>query len=209
MSTTQYGLWRHMFVQQRAFERALAAGAKTLAALHEDLVRTPSSAQLRLLAPDDPKLTGLAYRTHLPLYSLKAAAGYFGGGESVEPEGWIDATSAGRLDDQMFVAQVVGRSMEPEIFDGEYCVFRRDPQGSREGKIVLVQHHEVSDPETAGSYTVKRYHSEKTADGEGGWRHIRITLSPENREFKPIVLTPADEEEVRVRAEFLVVLGRS
>jgi len=31
---------------------------------------------------------GEAFKTLLPLYTLKAAAGYFGSGEAVEPEGW-------------------------------------------------------------------------------------------------------------------------
>jgi len=140
---------------------------------------------------------------------LKAAAGYFGAGQAVEPDGWIDATSDGKFDDRMFVAQVVGRSMEHEIYDGEYCVFRANPEGSREGKIVLAQYHGLADPETGGSYTVKRYHSQKVSAEEGGWRHTLVTLSPENPEFKPIVLTPESEDDVRVVAELVGILGRN
>ena len=33
--------------------------------------------------------------------------------------GWNDATSVGRLDEGMFVARAKGRSMEPEIHDGD------------------------------------------------------------------------------------------
>lgn len=56
-------------------------------------------------------------------------------------------------------------------------------------------------------YTVKRYESEKTRDGDS-WRHARITLRPVNPEFKPIVLTGADEGQVQVIAECIDVLRR-
>ena len=141
--------------------------------------------------------------------SLKAAAGYFGSGEAVEPEAWVDADSIGRLDEQMFVARAVGRSMEPKIRDGDYCVFRGKPEGSRQGKIVLVQYRGPADPETGGAYTVKRYSSRIVAEPEGAWRHAEITLSPLNPDFKPIALTPESEGDVQVVAEWIGVLGRA
>jgi SOS-response transcriptional repressor LexA len=99
--------------------------------------------------------------------------------------------------------------MEPRIYDGEYCVFRANPVGSRQGKIVLAQYRGPADPETGGSFTVKRYSSEKVAEPDGGWQHNKITLAPLNPEFQPIVLTAEAEDEVKVVAEFIGVLGRS
>lgn len=142
----------------------------------------------------------------LPLYSLKAAAGYFGSGEAVEREGGLAADGVGRLDDQMFVCRAVGRSMEPDICDGDYLVFRAKPAGTRRGKIVLAQYRGPADPETSGSYTVKRYTSEQEADGEGVWRHTRVTLSPTNPSYSPITLSTRDAEAVQVLAEFITVL---
>jgi phage repressor protein C with HTH and peptisase S24 domain len=55
--------------------------------------------------------------THLPVYSLAAAAGRFGHGQAVSEEGWVQVNGR-RLDENMFVARVVGRSMEPMIPDG-------------------------------------------------------------------------------------------
>lgn len=208
MSGTKYGTWRHLFVQQKKFERALAAGVYTFSALSEALVRAKPEPQLRLVSLDDKRIPKEAFKTLLPLYSLKAAAGYFGSGEAVEPEGWVEAEGAGVLDERMFVARAVGRSMEPRIYDGDYCVFRAHPVGSRQGKIVLTQYRGPADPETGGSFTVKKYSSEKTADSESGWRHTRVTLSPLNPEFEPIVLAPESEGDVRVIAEWLGVLGR-
>jgi SOS-response transcriptional repressor LexA len=169
-------------------------------------VEESAPAAYQVISLEDARVKREAFRTLLPLYSLKAAAGYFGSGESVEPEGWVNATSVGHLTKEMFVARAVGRSMEPRIPDGALCVFRANPQGSRQGKIVLVQHRGVSDPETGGAFTVKRYRSEKAGDGEGGWRHEQITLDPINPEYQPIVLRPRSEGDVVVVAELVDVL---
>jgi SOS-response transcriptional repressor LexA len=124
----------------------------------------------------------------------------------VEPEGWVDASSVGKLDKDMFVARAVGRSMEPKIPDKSLCVFRANPQGSRQGKIVLVQHRGISDPETGGAFTVKRYRSEKSFDDQDEWRHLQILLEPINPEYQPIRLHPHSEGEVIVVAEFIDVI---
>ena len=107
----------------------------------------------------------------------------------------------------MFVAKVIGKSMEPAIRDGSYCLFVGPVAGTRQGKTVLVQLRDASDPETGGRYTVKRYSSQKAASEEGAWRHIRITLRPNNPDFPPIELTVEDEDNVRVIAELLEVFG--
>ena len=53
--------------------------------------------------------------------------------------------------------------------------------------------------------TVKRYKSEKVADGDS-WRHTRITLKPVNPDFRTIVMTGTEEGELQVIAEFVEVL---
>ncbi len=208
MSRTAYGHWRYLFVRQRKFEASVVAGVQSLADLAAALVVPRPEPQLRLISLDDARVKREAFKTLLPLYSLKAAAGYFGSGEAVEAEAWVEADSIGRLDEQMFVARAVGRSMEPKIRDGDYCVFRAKPEGSRQGKIVLVQYRGPADPETGGAYTVKRYSSRSVADGEGGWRHAEITLSPLNPDFKSITLMPESEGDIAVTAEWIGVLGR-
>jgi phage repressor protein C with HTH and peptisase S24 domain len=208
MSGTRSGTWRYLFVQQRKFEKALAAGVSTFADLIETLVRAKPEPQLRLVPLNDERVPKDAFKTLLPVYSLKAAAGYFGRGEAVEPEGWVEAGGVGMLDDRMFVAQAVGRSMEPRIHNGDFCVFRAKPVGSRQGKIVLAQYRGPTDPETGGSFTVKKYKSEKIADAESDWRHTRITLSPLNPEYQPIVLTSESEDDVQIVAEFSGILGQ-
>ena len=149
--------------------------------------------------------------TCVPLVPLEAAAGYFSELQSA-PAGewdaeWVEADTHRRLRPGMFVAKVVGKSMEPAIPDGSSCLFTGPVSGTREGRTVLVQLRDSIDPETGGRYTVKRYSSEKGVSQDGTWRHVKITLRPNNPDFHPIELTVEDEGNVQVIAEFLEVLG--
>jgi type I restriction enzyme R subunit len=148
------------------------------------------------------------YVTCVPLVPLKAAAGAFSDPQHVEDDNWewVALDAKRRLRPGMFVAQVVGKSMEPAIPDGSYCLFRAPITGTRQGKIVLVQLRDGIDPDSGERYTVKRYLSEKVTDGDS-WRHVRITLKPMNPDFQPIVLTGAEEGELQVVAELVEVLG--
>ena len=174
MTRAGQGKWRYLFVQQRALEKALKAHVADFASLVEELQAT-SRRPLKLLPADSQGIEKLAFKTHLPVYSLQAAAGHFGEGQVVELEGWVDAAAMGTLDDKMFVARVAGRSMEPVMFDGEWAVFRANPAGTRQGKIVLAE-GPIFDPEFGGSFTVKKYVSEKQLDSDGSWRHIVVKL---------------------------------
>jgi hypothetical protein len=172
----------------------------------EDATQQRAAQSLEVISLDNARAKRGAFKTHLPVYSLKAAAGYFGAGTEVEPEGWINASAVEHLNKDMFVARAVGRSMEPTIQDGDFCVFRANPPGSRQGKIVLVQYRGPADPETGGAFTVKRYRSEKSESSDGAWQHERIMLEPLNRDFQPILLTREAEGDVQVAAELVKVL---
>jgi len=144
----------------------------------------------------------------VPLVPLKAAAGAFSDPQHVAADDfeWVEVQSERRLRPGMFVAQVVGHSMEPGIEDGAYCLFAAPVTGSRQGRIVLVQLRDATDPETGHRYTVKRYESEKARAGDS-WRHTRITLKPANPAYAPIVLENVEEDAVQVIAELVEVLG--
>jgi hypothetical protein len=106
----------------------------------------------------------------------------------------------------MFVAQVHGRSMEPHIPDGAWCLFGSPVEGSRDGRILLVEHRAIDNPDNGGSYTVKRYRSRKRAVEGELWEHEEIVLEPLNPEYKSIVLRDVAEGELRVIAELVEVL---
>jgi phage repressor protein C with HTH and peptisase S24 domain len=146
--------------------------------------------------------------THLPIFSVQAAAGSYGGQmeERPEPDEWVETPSDLRLTDDMFVATVTGRSMEPKIPAGSRCIFRHFGAGSREGRLMLVQNLTESD-EGGQRYTIKRYYSRKVTT-EDGWQHSEITMEPLNPEFEPWQIDPeaGELEQIRILAEFVRVL---
>jgi phage repressor protein C with HTH and peptisase S24 domain len=140
--------------------------------------------------------------THLPVYSLRAAATRFGEGMQSEQEGWVRAPGHLTLHENMFVARVVGRSREPLIPDGSLCIFRAGVTGTRQGKRLLIE--QFGETDFAARYTVKRYTSKKRAVQEDdAWEHERIRLEPLNREFAAFDLGP---DEFRAIAEFVAVI---
>jgi len=156
----------------------------------------------RLVAPKEEE----KFSTCVPLYDLKAAAGVFSEGQAPEPEGWVEVETKRALNPDMFVAQVVGRSMEPRIPDGSYCLFTRNVGGSRHGRILLVQHRDISDPETGGSYTIKEYRRAPQDASGGEELHGKVILHPVNPDFEPIEIE-AEDDDVTVIAELVEVLG--
>ncbi|HUB32442.1 MAG TPA: S24 family peptidase [Bryobacteraceae bacterium] len=160
----------------------------------------------RLYAEEVEPVAIRPFETHVPLFSLRAAAGRLGEEMEVEPEAWIPAPEGMHLAPDLFAAHVVGKSMEPRIPDGSLNLFRLHPAGSRQGKILLIQRFGVLD-ETA-RFTVKRYTSRKRATGggefdDGQWEHERIRLEPLNPDFEPWDVEPQD---FAVVAEWLRVL---
>jgi phage repressor protein C with HTH and peptisase S24 domain len=105
----------------------------------------------------------------------------------------------------MFLAQVVGKSMEPRIPNGAWCLFTGSVGGSRYGRVLLVQHNDIADPETGGQYTVKLYGRPPKVVGSGSESRGDVLLQPANPEYEPILIREGDDT-VRVIAEMLEVL---
>jgi uncharacterized protein len=93
------------------------------------------------------------------------------------------------------------------IPNGSWCLFREPSDGSRNGKVVIVQSRDIQDPDTGGQYTVKIYRSEKT-ETEDSWSHYSIRLEPDSMDFnfKPLILAPEAANEPRVIGEFVGVV---
>jgi len=143
----------------------------------------------------------------VPIFDFKIAAGAF------SEEQWIDGCKWAELLEPLvakkgiFLAKVVGESMNKRIPNGSWCIFKESPEGSRQGRVVLVQHRKIQDPDN-GQFTVKIYDSKKIATDDS-WVHERIILRPDSREsgFKDIVLHQDDAVELTVIGEFVAVLG--
>jgi uncharacterized protein len=162
-----------------------------------EIIPMPMVERIEANVNDDVK-----YVDYLPLYSLKAACGKFSEWQSVEEEGWIKVEGVGKLNKSMYVVRAKGNSMLPKIKDGDLCVFRANVVGSRQNKIVLVQHNNFYDSENEGSYSIKKYSSEKVIDKiTGEWQHEKIILKPENIEYENIIIK--DEDGFVVVGEFI------
>lgn len=161
--------------------------------------------KLRVLQAEDVE----PYVNSVPLYDLKIAAGDFSDYQAVGDFDWVELPEHIRISEGYFVAQVLGESMNKRIPNGSWCLFRAEAGGSREGKIVLVQHRDIQDIEQGGHYTVKEYHSEKNDLEDGEWRHSRIFLRPRTNAFgyKDIELTEDQARELRVVGEFVSILS--
>lgn len=144
----------------------------------------------------------------VPIFDVKVAAGDF------SKEQWLQDCRYAELPDHFtakpgfFIAQVVGESMNRRIPNGSWCLFREAPDGSRNGKVVIVQSRDIQDSETGGQYTVKVYQSEK-AVREDSWSHCSIQLRPDSMDhnFKPITLNPDTLHELHVIGEFVGIIS--
>ena len=157
----------------------------------------------------------------VPLYDLKVAAGKFSdeqqitelyerlNEQDISSNEWAELPDAFRHRRGLFVAQVVGESMNRRIPNGSWCLFSLDRGGSHQGKIVLAQHRDIADTDTGGHYTVKRYESVKKVLADGTWRHETITLRPDTTSpgYDPLIFNEAKEADVHVIAELVAVLG--
>ena len=56
---------------------------------------------------------------------------------------------------------------------------------------------------------MKGYESKKSVVDDGTWRHISVTLKPENPDYEAIEPAVDDEERLNVVAELVEVLGRA
>lgn len=150
------------------------------------------------------------YQGYVPIFDLEVAAGGFSDQQGLENAGnpedseWVQLPGHINTTQGMFVTRVVGESMNKRIINGSWCLFKANPGGSRNGKVVLVQHRDIEDPDHGGTYTVKTYHSEKIEE-DGVLVNQRIILKPETNAYgySPIVIED-DGEELVVVGELLI-----
>ncbi len=158
----------------------------------------------------------------VPLYDLKAAAGRFSNEQQIiewlsghnemgiDEFDWVELPDTFRYRKGLFVAQVIGESMNRRIPNGAWCLFKLKPEGTRQGKVVLAQHRDITDVDSGGQhYTVKVYNSTKEALPDGSWQHTSIILKPDTNisGYEPIIFSDENARDVKIIAELVAVLG--
>lgn len=150
------------------------------------------------------------YVNSVPLYNLQAAAGSFSGLQQVDEHhpDWALVPENVKISNEYFACWVRGESMNRIIPNNSICLFRKYTGGSRNGKIVLVEHNGFLEGEIGSNYTVKEYHSKKLFDADGTWTHEHILLKPLSNDpaFEPIVLKEDELRQLRVVGVFECVL---
>ena len=149
----------------------------------------------------------------IPVFpELRVAAGSWGEecsgfSQSLEAADlWIPLPKGVRSGQRAFVARVNGHSMEPLVPDGSWCVFGPPPEGSRQGKNLIVWHASIKDPEGLGQYTLKRWRSNKHVPSDEShetWEHTEILLEPLNPAYNEIRISPDEADSVKVVAELM------
>jgi hypothetical protein len=154
----------------------------------------------------------------IPIYAdLKVAAGPWSDArfvEGVPDEGaipnpgdfnWVEPPAGIRIDRRLFVAQVVGQSMNNVIPDGSWCLWRLHRGGEdRLGKVVLARHRELQDDGLGAGVAVKVYEREQQQP-DGTWT---VVLHPNSTDqsFGPVTLTGLTDGDHLDLAEFVAVL---
>jgi DUF2075 family protein len=145
------------------------------------------------------------YDGFVPIFDIAAAAGSFSSQQSAKNYDWVELPEDFKTTNDMFVTKVIGESMNKRIPNGSWCLFKANPAGTRNSKIVLVQHRSIDDPDHGGKYTVKRYQSEKRNDVIE-----KIILSPETTAYGYADIILKDEDlqdmDIMVIGEYIATL---
>lgn len=147
------------------------------------------------------------YVNSIPFINIEVAAGSFSEDQPLEEFTWIEPPFSISAKEGYFVCRVVGESMNRKIKNGSYCLFKKDPGGSRNGDIVLAESYMIDDPDFGKGYTIKEYHSQKSITDEG-WHHSSIILKPLSNDFdyQDIVLENDEIVKFHIKGIFIKVL---
>lgn len=143
----------------------------------------------------------------VPLLDLDIAAGPFGAFQHIDEDTtqWIELPDGFKYSNDLFVAKVLGESMNKKIPNGAWCLFKANPVGTKQGKVVVAQLNGHLDSDSGGSYTIKLYSSSNTFDSDNELQQ-NITLSPAStdKSYQPITVSNGDE--VLIVAELVAVI---
>lgn len=93
----------------------------------------------------------------IPVYRFRPAAGAWSAWQDGGIAGWMDAPAGVRGRRGLFVVQIDGRSMEPLVPHGGWCLFSSPWTSPREGEVGIFVRATAGDPEDGGEFTLKEY----------------------------------------------------
>lgn len=143
----------------------------------------------------------------IPLYNFYAAAGTFSEMQSEKDFTLIEIPENIKTSDGYFACKIIGDSMNRVIPNGSICLFKPPTDGTRNGKIVLIENIDIQDQDFNSAFTIKTYSSEKEVT-EFGHRHISIVLRPNSYDpsYKNVIIDEENSAEMRVVGEFVSIL---
>jgi len=147
------------------------------------------------------------YVNAVPFFDIRVAAGAFSEAHLPQELKWVKLPEPYKPSEDYFVCKVTGACMNKVIPNGSLCLFRKDSGGSRDGKIVLVEHFSIQESEYGSGYAIKTYESYKEINSNG-WVHKKIVLRPNswNPDYKPIELYEDELSALKVIGVFVAVL---
>lgn len=149
------------------------------------------------------------FKTHLPLFTIDGACGYFAYNQEAHIEGWVDVSKQGlKLNDNMFLVHARGHSMEPKIYDGDLCIFQRYDGEERMDNIVLTQLNE-HDSDYGGMYTIKKFHCNKRLNEYGAVENVNVELRSLNPQYKSIVITEEIAPNLKTIGVFVATVKKN
>ncbi len=157
------------------------------------------------------------------LYDLEVAAGRFSEpqtvagvpqvGEVTNPDDYTWVAPGGHTQPArgLFVAKVVGESMNRRIPNGAWCLWQLDPgcDGRSGAEVVLARHAAIQDEGFGAGYTVKLYERLVEELDDGSCRTTKVLLRPDSNDpsFQPLVLEGLAEGELVIVARMVEVVG--
>jgi len=191
----------------RAYQTRLDPPPADAAVAHEGPVPIRSRRLRRMQLPFEiVEEAGERYKTSLPLYRMRAAAGAFSDFQEGGIEAWVRPGPGIPVTKGLCIVQVRGRSMVPEIPDGAYCLFQRWAWTPKDGDVGIFAFQDETDPETGDRYTVKRARIRREHREDG---IVQVgALVPANQEFAPIAVENPEDwgERIRPFAKLVKVL---
>ncbi len=147
------------------------------------------------------------FRNPIPFYDFYAAAGTFSEMQSEKDFILIEGPKNSKPNNDYFACKIIGESMNRVIPNGSICLFKPPTDGTRNGKILLVENRDIQDQDFNSAFTIKTYSSEKEVD-EFSHRHISIVLRPNSFDdsYKNIIINEENAGGMRVIGEFVSVL---